>query len=197
MDLNIFKNSYLGIVKNLVPIFWETFLIFFSFVNEILFFNSIINWVIEWMNLIRLLMKESVFITQIVYFFYGILLGIFNIIIGLLLGVYKREDEINTFLLWFLLKIIYNAGFNDVLLEYFHDLSLQTNTAEQFYKFSLETVKQINARYSKIALKEPNHGLQIPLTIFDDPSGKIEIDFNWDESTNYQFKLFKFYRYID
>jgi hypothetical protein len=191
-----FKHNF-RLLKNLLPIFWETFLIFCSFVNEILFLNNIINWVIQLMNLIRLLMKESVFITRIVYFLYLILLRIFGIIIGFLLGVYKGEDEINAFLLLLLLKIIYNNGFDDVLLEYLHDLSLETNTAEQFSKFSLETVKQINPRPLKIALKEPDQGLQIPLTIFDDPSVKIEIDSIWDESTNYQFELFKFYRYVN
>lgn len=107
------------------------------------------------MNLIRLLMKESVLITRIVYFLYLILLGIFSIIIGFLLGVYKREDEINAFFLLLLLKIIYNNGFDDILLEYLHHLSLETNTAELFSKFSLKSIEQIDPRPSKITLKEP------------------------------------------
>ena len=100
------------------------------------------------MNFIRLLMKESLFITRIVYFLYLILLGIFGIIIGFLLGIYKREDEINTFLLLLLLKIIYNYNnrFDDVLLEYLHDLSLETNTTETFSKFSLKSIEQIDPR---------------------------------------------------
>jgi hypothetical protein len=32
-----------------------------------LFFNNIINWLIQWRNLIQFLMKESLFITTIVY----------------------------------------------------------------------------------------------------------------------------------
>jgi hypothetical protein len=46
------------LLKELVPVFWETFLIFCSLVNEILFLNHIVNWIIQWTNLIRLLMKE-------------------------------------------------------------------------------------------------------------------------------------------
>ena len=35
--------------------------------------------------------------------------------IGFRLGIYKREDQINTFLLLLLLKIIYKNGFDDVV----------------------------------------------------------------------------------
>src|SRR5687768_3916046 len=148
-----FKHNF-RLFKNLLPIFWEIFLIYCSFVNEILFLNNLINWVILLMNFIRFLMKESVFITRIVYILYLILLGVFGIIIGFLLGVYKPEDEINTFLLLLLLKIIYNNGFDDVLLEYLHDLSLETSTAESFSKFSLKSIEQIDPRPLKITMKE-------------------------------------------
>ena len=190
-----FKHNF-RLLKNLLPIFWQIFIIFCSLVNEILFLNNIINWVIQLMNFIRLLMKESVFITRIVYFLYFILLSIFGIIIGFLLGVYKREDEINAFLLLLLLKIIYNYKnrFDDVLLEYLHDLSLETNTAEEFSNFSLKSIEQIDPRPLKITLKKPDQIPQLPLPILSDPFVKIEIDFIWDESTNYEFELFKFYR---
>ena len=118
------------------------------------------------MNFIRLLMKESLFITRIVYFLYLILLRIFGIIIGFLLGIYKREDEINTFLLLLLLKIIDNNGFDDVLLEYLYDLSLETNTAETFSKFELKSIEQIDPRPLKITLKEPEQ-ISLPFLIIE------------------------------
>lgn len=164
--------------------------------NEIFFLHNIIKWIIQLMNFIRLLMNESVFITRIVYFLYLILLGIFGIIIGFLLGIYKREDEINTFLLLLLLKIIYNNGFNDVLLEYLHDLSLETTTAETFSKFSLKSIEQIDPRPLKITLKEPEQ-ISLPFLIIEDPLVFIDTEVLWDESTNYQFELFKFYRYVN
>lgn len=68
-----FKHNF-RLLKNLLPIFWETFLIFCSFMNEIFFLHNIV----QWMNFIRFLMKESVFITRIVYFLYLILLNIFQ-----------------------------------------------------------------------------------------------------------------------
>lgn len=143
-------------------------------------------------------MKESLFITRIVYFLYLILLGIFGIIIGFLLGIYKREDEINTFLLLLLLKIIYNYNnrFDDVLLEYLHDLSLETNTTETFSKFSLKSIEQIDPRPLKITLKEPEQ-ISLPFFIIENPLVFIDTQVLWDQSTNYQFELFKFYRYVN
>ena len=190
-----FKHNF-RLLKNLLPIFWETFLIFCSFMNEIFFLHNIIKWIIQLMNFIQLLMKESLFITRIVYFLYLILLGIFVITIGFLLDIYKREDEINTFLLLLLLKIIYNNRFDDVLLEYLHDLSLETNTAETFSKFSLKSIEQIDPRPLKITLKEPEQ-ISLPFLIIEDPLVFIDTEVLWDESTNYQFELFKFYRYVN
>ena len=141
-----FKRNF-RLLKNLLLIFWNIFLIFCSFVNEILFLNNIINWVIQLMNFIRLLMSESVLITRVIYILYIILLGLFGILLGFLLGVYRREDEINAFLLLLLLKIIYKNGFDEVSLEYLHDLSLKTNTAEPFSKFSLKSIEQIDPRH--------------------------------------------------
>lgn len=150
------------------------------------------------MNFIRLLMKESVFITRIVYFLYFILLGIFGIIIGFLLGVYKREDEKNEFfllLLLLLLKIIYNYKnrFDDVLLEYLHDLSLETNTVEPFSKFSLKSTEQIDPRPLKIIFKEPEQ-VPLPFLIIEDPLVFIETEVLWEEPINYKFQ---FYQNID
>lgn len=192
-----FKRNF-RLLKNLLLIFWNIFLIFCSFVNEILFLNNIMNWVIQWTNLIRLLMTKSVFITRIVYFLYLILLGIFGIIIGFLLDVYKREDEINPFLLLLLLKIIYNNGFDDVLLEFLHDLSLETNTVEPFYKFSLKSIEQIDPRPLKITFKEPEQiPLPLPFSTIEDPLVFIDTEVLWDKSTNYKFELFRFYRNVN
>lgn len=190
-----FKHNF-RLLKNLLSIFGEIFLIFCPFVNEILFFNNRINWVIQWMNLIRLLMKESIFITRILYFLYFILLGIFGIIIGFLLGLYKREDEINAFFLFLLLKIIYNNGFDDVLLKYLHDLSLETNTAEPFSKFLLKSIKQVDPHPLEITLKKPDK-IPLPLLIIEDPLVFINTEVLLDESTKYEFELFKFYRYVN
>lgn len=164
--------------------------------NEIFFLHNIIKWIIQLMNFIRLLMKQSLFITRIVYFLYWILLSIFGIMIGFLLGIYKREDEINTFLLLLLLKIIYNNGFDDVLLEYLHDLSLETNTAETFSKFSLQSIEQIDSRPLKIIFKEPEQ-IPLPFFVIEDPLIFIETEVLWEEPINYKFQLFQFYQNVN
>ena len=144
-----FKHNF-RLLKNLLPIFWEIFLIFCSFVNEILFLNNIINWVIQLMNFIRLLMKESVFITRIVYVLYLIILGIFGILVGFFLGIYRCENEVNEiyiFLLLLLLQILYNNGFDEVLLEILSRRSLEPGNIEEFSKFSLKSIEQIDPRH--------------------------------------------------
>jgi hypothetical protein len=148
------------------------------------------------MNFIGLLMEESLFISRIVYFLYLILLGIFGIIIGFLLGIYKREDDINTFLLVLLLNIIYNNGFNDVLLEYLHDLSLETAAAETFSKFSLKSIEQIDPRPLKIIFKKPEQ-IPFPFLIIEDPLVIIDTEVLWEEPINYKFELFQFYQNVN
>lgn len=70
-----FKHNF-QLLKIVRAIFYEAFLIFCSLMNEILFLQDIIIWIIKLKNFIRLLMKESVFIAGIAYFLCLILLGI-------------------------------------------------------------------------------------------------------------------------
>lgn len=168
--------------------------------NEILFLNNIINWVIQWINLILLLMTESVFIARIVYGLYLILLGVFGVLLGFLLGISRREDEVNevyVFLLLLLLKILYNNGFDDVLLEPLRIRSLEPRNIEEFSKFSLKVCEPSNSRPSKLFLGEFVEKPQIPLPFLGDPFVSIDIDFIFDESTNYKFELFRFYRNVN
>ena len=78
-----FKRNF-RMLKNLLLVFWQTFLIFCSLINEILFLNNLINWVAKWIQVVRLLTDQSVLATRILYFLYLILLGILGIIIGFL-----------------------------------------------------------------------------------------------------------------
>jgi len=197
--LKKFKHN-LRRLKNLLQIFWETFSVFCSLVNEILFLNNIRNWVIQWINLIRLLMTESVFITRIVYGLYLILLGVFGVLLGFLLGISRCEDEVNevyVFLLLLLLKILYNNGFDDVLLEPLRIRSLEPRNIEEFSKFSLQVCEPSNSRPSKLFLGEFVEKPQIPFPLLEDPSISIDVDFLFEESTNYEFELFRFYRNVN
>ena len=182
--------------KILLDIFAETFLIFCSFINEILFFNNILNWLIQWRNLIRFLMKESVLITTIVCALYLILLSLFGILVGFLLGLYRRKHQIEDIYLFFLLlllDILSHKRFDDILLDDLSDSSLATKTA----KFSFKPLTQVESRPLKLILKDTEQGPQIPSPIFDDPSVTIQIDFVWDESVHYKFELFEFYQNLN
>lgn len=85
--------------------------------------------------------------------------------------------------------MLYNNGFKDVLLE--------SNNVQEFSKFYLKTIEQIDLRPLKIILKKPDDKPKIPLSILSNPFLLIEIDFIREESKNYNFELFKFYRTIN
>lgn len=190
-----FKHKF-RLINEILPLFKDTFLVYYSLVSEILFLNNLKNWIIQWTILIRFLMTESLFITSIVYGLYLILLAIFGVLLGFLLGLYslyRREDDVYLFLLLLLLKILYNNGFDDVLLEPLRIRSLEPRKIEEFSNFSLKSIEQIDRHPLKIILTEPDQNIQIPLPVLTDPFVKIETYFIWDESTNYEFELFKFY----
>lgn len=146
-------------------------------------------------------MAESLLITSAVYFLYLIFLVLLCIVLGFWIGIYKHEEEIYVFTLWSLLEILYKNRFNPVLLEFWQDLylsihSLEPNIVEDFSKLSLKTLEQIHPRPSKIILKEPDQRPKIPFPILGDPFVWIDINFSWEESKNYKFELFEFYKNV-
>lgn len=147
-------------------------------------------------------MKESVFITTIVYALYFIVLGIFGILVGFLLGIYRRKHQIEhkhiyLFFLLLLLNILYQKEFDDSLLPDLSDSYRAANIAEPFEKFSFEPLPQIESRPFKLILKETQQRTQIPFPILDDPSVNIQIDFVWEESIHYKFQFFEFYQNLN
>jgi hypothetical protein len=165
---SIFKFKYnFHLLKKLLPIFWEAFQIVFSLINEVFFVHSIIEFLIKWKQFILFLMSESVVITRVIYILYIILLGLFGIILGFLLGVYKREDDIYVFILLLLLKMLCNNGFDYGLLK--------PNKVDQFSKFSFKTIEQINPHPSRLILKEPDQ-IPLPFFIIEDPLVFIDTD---------------------
>lgn len=137
-------------------------------------------------------MKESLFIAYALYF---ILLGLFGVLLGFLLGIYRHEHEIDQIYLFFfllLLHILSTKGFHDLF--YLPDSSLAPNTAETFHKFSFEPLPQIESRPFKLILKETEQTTQIPFPILGDPYVTIQVDFIWNEFFEYKFELFQFYQ---
>jgi hypothetical protein len=164
---SIFKFKYnFRLLKKLLPIFWEAFKVAVSLIKEVFFVHNIIEFLIKWKQFILFLMSESVLITRVIYILYIILLGLFGILLGFLLGVYRREDDIYIFILLFLLQILYNDGFDYGLLK--------PNKVDQFSKFSFKTIEQINPRPSRLILKEPD---QIPLPFLITEDWIVSISF--------------------
>ena len=185
------------LLKFLLSLFWEAVEVFWSLINEILRLKNILRFISNWRQLIILLMAESILITSAVYFLYLIFLVLLGIVLGFWVGVYNREEEIYVFTLLSLLEMLYKNRFNPVLLELWGDLSLEPNRVEYFSKLSLKTVEQIHPRPSKLILKEPDQRPQIPFPILGDPFIWINVNLSWEESKNYNFELFEFYKNVN
>ena len=166
-------------------------LVFASVIKEVFFVHNIIEFLIKWKRFILFLMSESVLITRVLYLLYIILLGLFGILLGFLLGVYSRNDDIYVFILLLLLKMLYNNGLDYVVLK--------PNKVDQFSKFSFKTIEQMNPRPLKITLIEPDQSpqTQLPFLIIKDLFVFIETEVLWDESTKYEFELYRFYQNIN
>lgn len=144
-----------------------------------------IYFVTQWTNLIRLLMKESLFITRIVYSLYFSLLGIFGVLLGFFYGRYQSQNERDVFFLLLLLQILYS--------------SLKLSNIQEFSKFLFKSIEQIDPRPLKMIFKKPDQKLQVPLPcpIIEEPPVVIETEVFWKEPISYKFELFKFYQNIN
>ena len=191
-----FKRKFM-LIKEVLLIFEDAFLILCSFLSEFSFFKNLWNWLFAWMSIVSFLMSEWVFIRGIVYALYLILIGIFGVLLGFFLGSYRRykeDNELSIFFLLLLLKILYNSRFNETLLEplgiFYLDLEM-----EEFSKISLKINERIHPRLLKIILTDTDVDgfVQIPSPVLPNPFVNIEIDFILEESINYKFELFKFY----
>ena len=101
-------------------------------------------------------------------------------------------------MLLLLLQLLYNKNFEYDSLEYLQNFhSLKSNNAVPFDTFSLKTIEPVKLSSLKIILNEPNLESNIPLPIFMDPFIYIDISFVWEESENYQFEFFKFYKNVN
>jgi hypothetical protein len=185
-----FKYNF-RLIKNLLPVFWQCLQIFYSFVNEMLLINNIINFIIKFKQFLLLIIYEYPFIIKLIHVLYFFLLGIFGILLGFLLGVYKRDEEIYIFSLLLLLEIFYNSELEDILF--------QSDKVHYFCKLYSKTVpEQASVNPLRLLiLKKPNKNFQIPLPILSDPFLYIDVDFIWEESKNYKFELFKFYQNVN
>jgi hypothetical protein len=161
--------------------FLETFMVFCSLMREIFWIYNFIDWVKKVVNFVSMAMEQSIFITRIIFILYLIILGLFGILIGFLIGMYSAESKIYIF---YLLELLDKYG-----LIYL----LKLDHIEQFSTFSVQTVTQIEPALPKVLFKS-NQKPKIPFPVLGDPFIWIEADLGLYESQGYKFELFKFYR---
>lgn len=184
---------------HLMNIFGETFLVFCSLINEILIFQNIKNWIVQWFNFIQLLMIESKFRAKIICTLYFLILALFGIVSGILIYLFTYKDEINEIYLFilFLSNIIHNKKLNNILLDFLQVYSLETHGVEKFSKFSLEVCKETNPRPSKLVFKKVIKKSKTLLPILDDPPILVDINYIFEKSPDYIFELFSFYKDVN
>lgn len=209
--LKYFKYNF-RLLRILLPIFLETFLILFSLVDEIFFFLKIKDWLIQCNNLRQFLMEESLLITGIVYGLYLIFLGIVGFILGIWLHLLEvwldsyrkskglslsnKKDKIYLFLLLLLLRILYNLGFNNILFDPLEKLCLDSSkyhNIEKFSTFHSQGFEPNKMSPFKLFLEKPVDNPEVPFPILGDPFLFIDVNFLFEELTNYEFELFTFY----
>ena len=142
----------------------------------------------------------------VLYVLCFIMFGMFGLLLGFSVGLYKgehqRNKEIDVFTLVLLLEILYGNKFGSALSEYLQDLYpsfFELNKAEDCLKITPQTVEYINPSPLQIMLEQQEKIPQIPFPILGDPYLSIEIDWEWDDSRNskYKFELFTFYKNIN
>jgi hypothetical protein len=172
-----------------------------SFIKEVAFGATIIEFIIQSYNILLLLMSGSIALISLFYLLYFSLLGL---ILGFLLGVYTRNKgvytrnkKIDVLMLLFLLQIFYirdKSDFSDKL----PCILLKPNEVNEFVTFSLETEEHSQINLLKILLiliiwlRESSLKPEIPFPILGDPSVLIDIDIIFNEFPNYE-ELLKFY----
>nr|WAK84814.1 hypothetical protein [Amicula sp. isolate GU52X-4 cfCalB7] len=115
----------------------------------------------------------------------GLLVGIFGIFLGFLLGVYAHEDELDIFFLFFLLQILYATN-------KFPDHLLGPNIFECDRFSRLTPIEQLEPRQSKLTMKNYD-SLPLPFSMINSPIINVETAIFMQKSTNFEFELVQFY----
>jgi hypothetical protein len=169
---------------------------------EVPFLPKLLEWACCWLKLLRSLTEESLLIAIIIYLFYLVILVIFGVLLGFLLGLSNRKNsnEPYLFLLLELLKLLYGiyiidpVGFDNILLEPLQFRSLEPGNIEEFSSFSLQVIEPIKLRQPKIFLEKSAKQHEILFSpILIDPFLYIDINSIFEKSTKYKFTLFHFY----
>lgn len=191
--LNRRKRYYYRLFKEFFSIVFDSLAALISFIKEVGFGAAIIEFIIRCYNILLLLMTGSIALTSFMYVLY---LSVLGLILGFLLGIYKRNKEMDVFMLLFLLELFYIMDKSDSSVKLPHIL-LEPNEVNQFSTFSVETEGNRQIGLFKILLiviiwvRGSSLKPEIPFPILGDPSVLIDIDIILNEFPDYE--LLKFY----
>lgn len=196
-----FKYNF-KLLKGLFPIILRALFLFWSLFNEVFLLLNINIFLRNWKPYLKQYLKNKTILLDLLisrtYILYIVLLGLFGILLGFLLGIYRRQNnnkydiyDIYGFVLVILLILLRMLYINE--LNY---VSFKPNNVDQFSKFSLKTMEQIPPRLSILRLKKPDE-ISLPFLIIEDPFFFIETEILWENSKNYKFELFKLYQNIN
>ena len=188
LELKDFVTMLLCVIPEGIAIFSEV-------QTEFYLLFSIFAYIGNWKKFILFLMAESRLVTnKLIYILLIFIFGIFALILGFLIGMKKRQNDVYLFISLFLLEIINN-------LKSASNITLINNLLEpiqenEFSKFSLRTIEHVLPT-SKIMLKKPDDPISFPFFMINEsPSVVIQTEILYDTLSidSNEFKLFKFYQ---
>lgn len=140
------------------------------------------------------LLLSDILILTIFFVALGLLvLIIFGLLIGFLIGIYQHEDDIYVLVLILLLQILYRNGcvrnFED-----FYSTSIEQNKLTEISKFPLKPLELMDVNPTKIVFKGFDFTPQIFLPIFNDPILWLDVECIIERPYQYNIELFKVYK---
>ena len=158
---------YLRLLKELWPYFWGVVLAMLALKNEVSFVANIIKSLIEWKHYLLFFASQYVWVNRAMHILYLIFISLVGILLGFLLGVYKRRNEKYILVLLLLLITLYNHGFEEILSE-----MVKT---DPFSEFSFKPMPEIEPKASKLNLKAVDK-MPLPFSVIEDPLLFIETE---------------------
>jgi hypothetical protein len=185
-----FKRNFL-LIKNLLIVFWQAFKILCSFISEFFVLFNMFKFLLKSREFALILISEYVVIIKFVYVIYFILIGLFSVLMGFLLSMYKTDKKIYVLTILIFLQSLYINVFNSILFE-----SNKIKHLQELQKLNFKPVKQIRANPSKLIFQKLDQSKLIPLPILIDPFILIDVEIVWKKEL-YEFELLKFCQEIN
>ena len=182
-----FQRNFL-LIKNLLIVFWQAFKIICSLISEFFVLHNMFKFLVKSREFALILISEYVLIVKFVYIIYFIIIGLFSMLVGFLLSIYKTDKKIYILTLLIFLQSLYINVFNSILFE--------PDKIKHLQELNFKPVKQISINPSKLTFQKQFQRQLIPLPILIDPFILINVEIVWKKEL-YEFELLKFCQEIN